>query len=246
LDEYQQLLKQASQALAEGSWKTAIALATEATKLRPDLVQALLLHAGALMDGGMFTDALEIFDRAEEINPDDPTIVTNRGICMFELCRFDSAEGILEFALELDNRMAGAHHYLGLLMERKGDWLDANKHLARAHKLDPETFSLPVPIDDEEFSSLVESSMMKLPTTTIRDLDKVTIDIQLLPDEQKLTSYEPPLSPQILGLGMTDVDTKLKSIVLYQRNLQRIATDKADMEKQIRMTILYELRAQPD
>ncbi len=242
MDEYQQLLMDAHDALAEGSWKTAVALATEAQMLKPGSMEALLLHANALMDGGLFAEASDVLDKAEVLSPDDPLIVTNRGICTFELCRFDSARDILEFALELDNRMADAHYYLGLVLERQGDWVEANKRFAKATELDPESFSPPVQMDDEEFISLVESATLELPPEAIQLLENITIEVQLLPDEEDLLAFATPMSPQILGMKTFDSQGKAKSVVLFQRNLQRMALDKSELKDQIRITIQYELQ----
>lgn len=241
MDEYQQMMQEAQAALSKGSWKTALALSLEAQKLSSGKAEPLLLQTSALMDGGLFSQALEVLDRAEEISLDDPVIITNRGICMFELCRFDSAEGVLALALELDKRLAQAHYYMGLVLERKADWVEANKSFARANQLEPETFSLPVSMDDEEFISVVEDALMALPADAISAMDTVTTKVQLLPEQEDLLAYDPPLSPQILGLGLL-FPPKEGSIVLYQRALQRIAGNKADLAEQIKATILHELQ----
>lgn len=224
-----------------------------AAQLRKDrkLVARLELVAGmAENDLGRSHLALPHLDRAVAALPDDPDAVYERGVALYELCRFDDAQRALERALSLAPDDAWALHQLGLLAERKGDGARAEALLARARKLAPEEFEPDLPVDEPSFRAEVMSQVARLSDEDRRALTDVPVEIQDLPDAADLLAVDPPLSPSILGLfrgpsedePCTEADgPRCRAIVVYRKNLLRFAHDRKELAEQVRVTLLHEL-----
>jgi len=215
------------------------------------LAARLVLVAGiAENDLGRSHLALPHLEKALAALPDDPDVVYERGVALFELCRFEDAERSFERALALAPEDAWTMHQLGLLAERRGDRARAESLLARARKLAPEDFPPDLPVDEAAFRTEVQSAIAALPEAERRALAKVPLDIQDLPEGDDLVAVDPPLSPSILGLfrgpGENEPCTaadgpRCRSIVFYRKNLLRFARDRRELEEQVRVTLLHEL-----
>jgi predicted Zn-dependent protease with MMP-like domain len=194
--------------------------------------------------------ALPHLDRAAAVLPEDPDVAYERGVALFELCRFDDAEKAFARALALAPDDAWALHQLGLLAERRGDDRKAARLLARAHELAPDDFPKDLAVDDESFRREVKTAIAGLPDEEKRALAGVPVEIQDLPDADDLLAVEPPLSPTILGLFRGPAEDepctaadgpRCRAIVFYRKNLIRFAHDRGELERQVRVTLLHEL-----
>jgi len=215
------------------------------------LAARLVLMAGmAENDLGRSHLALAHLEKAVAALPDDPDVVYERGVALFELCRFQDAERSFARALALSPEDAWAMHQLGLLAERRGDRARAESLLARARKLAPDDFPPELAVDEAAFRGEVQSAIAGLPEAERRVLAKVPLDIQDLPDANDLVSVDPPLSPSILGLFRGPAENepctaadgpRCRSIVIYRKNLVRFARDRRELDEQVRVTLLHEL-----
>jgi Flp pilus assembly protein TadD len=215
------------------------------------LAARLILVAGmAENDLGRSHLALPHLEKALAALPDDPDVVYERGVALYELCRFDEAQRSFERALALAPDDAWALHQLGLLAERRGDRARAESLLARARKLAPQDFPAELSVDEEAFRAEVHSAIASLPEAERRTLESVPVDIEDLPDADDLVAVDPPLSPSILGLfrgpaehePCTAADgPRCRSIVFYRKNLLRFARDRRELAEQVRVTLLHEL-----
>jgi tetratricopeptide (TPR) repeat protein len=215
------------------------------------LAARLVLVAGmAENDLGRSHLALPHLERAAAVLSDDPDVAYERGVALFELCRFADAERSFNRALALAPDDAWALHQLGLLAERKGETARAAKLLARAHDLAPEDFPKDLSIDEETFRREVRAAISGLPEDERRSLAGVPVEIQDLPDADDLLAVEPPLSPTILGLFRGPAEDepctaadgpRCRAIVFYRKNLIRFAHDRTELEHQVRVTLLHEL-----
>src|SRR5439155_85950 len=79
-----------------------------------------LLEAMALDDLGRPGDALAAASKAVELDGKDREARREKGVALFELCRFDEARAELE-KLGSEEPDAWAEHYLGLIAERAQD-----------------------------------------------------------------------------------------------------------------------------
>jgi tetratricopeptide (TPR) repeat protein len=216
-----------------------------------ELAAELQLVAGiAENDLGRNRRALAHLDRALAAFPEDADVVYERGVAFFELCRFDDAEKAFRRALALSPDDPWVLHQLGLLAEQRGDGERAQQLLARAHQLDPKTFTADLPMDDRAFRAQVQRTIAGLSPEDRRSLAAVPIEIRDLPDPDDLLAVDPPLSPAILGLYRGPPENepcdpgegpRCRSIVFYRKNLVRFAHDRAELDDQIRITLLHEL-----
>ena len=214
-----------------------------------------LLEGEALSDLGRSREALGRLDAALAASPGDPHVLYERAVADFELCRFDEARADLVEVLRIDPRDAGAHHQLGLILERIGDAAGAELELGRARALSPGDFHEPVLPATEEFRALVAHEVERLTETLRSDLGLVELEVADLPALADLIAEEPPLSPTILGLfrgsPLPPVSTaprtpgsaraESRTIVLYRKNLGRAVASRDELVTQIRTTLLHEL-----
>jgi len=210
-----------------------------------------LVQAAALNQLGRSQEALERLAAADEALPGSPDTMLERASALFELSRFDESRKAAERALELDPDAGWGHHLLALLAERRGDKAEARRRTERAHALDPESFPRPVGLSHAEFERVVEEALEEIPEAVRRYLVNVPITVEDLPSDDDLHAADPPLSPAILGLfrgapygqksSMDPWSHFPSSIVLYQRNLERFATDRDDLAEEIGITLVHEV-----
>ncbi|WP_426730685.1 metallopeptidase family protein [Myxococcus faecalis] len=215
------------------------------------LYELLLLEGMGLNQMGECEQALVSLDAALGHMPRSVDARLERGIALFELCRFDDARGAFEAVLKDMPDEPWAHHYLGLMAERRGDEKEAKKRFARAQALVPEEFPPPVALGEAEFDHAVEDAVKALPQHAKQYLDNVTIAVEDIPSDEDLLGQDPPLSPSILGVfrgtpvGERSVtsayDHLTASIVLYQKNLERFAKTREELIEQIGITVMHEV-----
>jgi predicted Zn-dependent protease with MMP-like domain/Flp pilus assembly protein TadD len=224
-----------------------------AAAIRKDRALAARLELVAGMaenDLGRSQLALPHLERAVATLSTDADAVYERGVALYELCRFDDAERAFERALALAPDDPWTLHQLGLLAERRGQAERAAVLFARARKLAPGEFRDDLPVDAEAFRGEVTAALEALPEADRHALQAVPIEVEELPDEDDLLAVEPPLSPSILGLFRGPAEDepctaadgpRCRAIVLYRKNLLRFARDRKELSEQVRVTLLHEL-----
>ncbi len=81
--------------------------------------------------------ALVEYDRALDVEPENATLLTNRGALLGAMGRYAAAERDLKRALRVEPNHPEALFNLGVVMTKKGLWAEAVEHLRRAVELDP-------------------------------------------------------------------------------------------------------------
>jgi tetratricopeptide (TPR) repeat protein len=224
-----------------------------AAAIRKDRALAARLELVAGMaenDLGRSQLALAHLERAVATLTSDADAVYERGVALYELCRFDEAQRAFERALALAPEDPWTLHQLGLLAERRGDLERAVALFGRARRLAPDEFRGDLPVDAEAFRGEVAAAVAALPEAERRALSAVPVEIEDLPPEADLLAVEPPLSPSILGLFRGPAEDepctvadgpRCRTIVLYRKNLLRFARDRRELSEQVRVTLLHEL-----
>ncbi len=203
-----------------------------------------LLEAMALDDLGRPGDALAASNKALEHDAKDREARREKGVALFELCKFDQAKHELSrLANEVPD--AWAEHYLGLIAERAHDDMAAAAHFARAHKLDPEAFKATSQAPRSVFQKIVQEEVEKLPPSVKAGLARADFEVTDLPEVKDLVATDPPLSPGILGLlrpppESASSDAK-PTILLYRRNLARAAHNDDELRREVRDTLMHEV-----
>jgi predicted Zn-dependent protease with MMP-like domain len=211
----------------------------------------LLLEGMGLNQVGECERALASLDAALEHMPRSVDARVERGIALFELCRFPEAQEAFDRVLKDEPDEAWGHHYLGLMAERRGDVKEAKKRFAKAQALLPEEFPPPVSLSEEDFDQALEAAVQALPGHVKGYLDNVTIAVEDIPSDEDLKEQSPPLSPSILGVfrgtpvgerSVTNAyDHFTAAIVLYQKNLERFAKTREELIEQIGITVMHEV-----
>ncbi|HET7823731.1 MAG TPA: metallopeptidase family protein [Anaeromyxobacter sp.] len=209
------------------------------------------VEATALNQLGLSREALERLVVAEAELPDSPDVLLEKGFANYELCRFAEARRALERAERLAPDDAWTQHHLGLVAERQGSAEEARRRFARARKLSPEEFPKGIALSQAAFDEAVEAALASLPEQVRRYLSNVAITVEELPSDEDLLASDPPLSPAILGLfrgapygqkaSMDPWSHFPSAIVLFQKNLERFATSRADLIEQIGVTLIHEV-----
>lgn len=215
------------------------------------LFEFLLLEGVGLNQLGECERALASLEAALEHMPRSVDAQVERGIALFELCRFPDAQAAFERVLKDAPEDPWPYHYLGLLAERRGDAKEAKKRFARAQQLAPEEFPPPVALSEADFDGALEDAVKALPAHVKQYLDNVTIAVEDIPSDSDLLGESPPLSPCILGVfrgtpvgerSVTNAyDHFPASIVLYQKNLERFARTREELIEQIGITVMHEV-----
>jgi Flp pilus assembly protein TadD/predicted Zn-dependent protease with MMP-like domain len=203
-----------------------------------------LLSAMAYDDLGRPGDALAAANRALELDPHDREARREKGVALFELCKFDQASAELA-KLTAEEPDAWAEQYLGLIAERSRDEVAAAAHFARAQRLDPDAFKPSPTPSVSAFAKVVDEEIAKLPPPVRDGLGRTTFAIVDLPDVTDLTATDPPLSPGILGLFRPPPDGaapgEKPAILLYRKNLARAAHNDDELHREVRDTLLHEV-----
>jgi Flp pilus assembly protein TadD/predicted Zn-dependent protease with MMP-like domain len=203
-----------------------------------------LLEAMALDDLGRPGEALAASNKALEHEPKDREARREKGVALFELCKFDQAKHELSrLANEVPD--AWAEHYLGLIAERAHDDMAAAAHFARAHKLDPDAFKPTSQAPRGVFQKIVQEEVDRLPPAVKAGLAKADFEVTDLPEVKDLVATDPPLSPGILGLFRPPSETAPSdakpTILLYRRNLARAAHNDDELRREVRDTLMHEV-----
>jgi predicted Zn-dependent protease with MMP-like domain len=222
----------------------------EQTANQEAFARFVMIEARALVAMGRPHDALRRLDAALA-RCDLVEILVERGVLLYELCRFQEAREQLLHALGRDASSACANHTLGLIAERCGNAAEAHSRLALARRLSPDEFSAAVELSADAFDRAVEDALASLPGPVRHYLANVAIAVEDLPADDDLLASDPPLSPSILGMfrgsplrdkaSMDPWSHFPSSIVLYQKNLQRFARDHAELVEQIGITLVHEV-----
>jgi predicted Zn-dependent protease with MMP-like domain len=247
----------AAAALQEGDAERALTLARQgarqARREGDDLLAADLrwLEGAALLELAEPVAALAALDEALKLAPDHLDALLERADALFQLCRFEAALASAQAIADAAPDEARAQHLLGLLAERRGDAAEAARAFARARKLDPEGYPRTPTLSRRDFDAAVERAFEALPEPVRRYLANVPVTVEDLPADHDLLDADPPLPPTILGLFRgapygqkvsADPWSHLpSSIVLYQRNLERSALDRAELQEEIATTLVHEV-----
>ena len=138
---------------------------------------------------------------------------------------------------------ARSHYALGLVLTQLDRIPEADRSFARAAELDPE-YVLPCRMERSEFESVVEGVLASLPTEFASYLQNVEVAVESAPCRDLL--QEADIEHDLLGFyqGNTIQNSEWglpDRIVLYQRNLENISSDRASLIREVRDTVLHEV-----
>ncbi|WMX13684.1 tetratricopeptide repeat protein [Aureispira sp. CCB-E] len=103
-----------------------------------------------------YEDALEAFNKALELNIENPYSFSNRSFVYLKLGQLDKAQEDLKKALEFDPYNPYAYKYKGILHLELGESDKACEAFNKAKELGYETFNLGQSADSEEVNDLIK------------------------------------------------------------------------------------------
>jgi len=251
-NEVERTLDMAEEALDRGDPESALDLCQEVLDQDDGHPGALFLTAEAHRDLRELPAAEARYRDAIKVAPHHSSSWSGLANVLFDQLRFEESRSASLRAIRIDDANPEAFHLRGLLRERRGDFFGAARDFRRATLLDPGAYPLPVPLDDGTVEAVVEEAVRAM-HPSIRDyLQQVAILLDEVPDDELLRQWDPPAPPgEILGYfsGTSLADrstgnpwTNLPSaIVLFRRNLQRIAADHDRMIEELRVTVIHEI-----
>jgi predicted Zn-dependent protease with MMP-like domain len=240
------------EALEQQDAERALELARRALAQRAGDPAIRLLAGLALLDLDRPDEAVGELEAGAEDDPADADLAAHLALALFRCCRFPAASRAAARALRLDRDCPEAHYVRGMLEERAGRQDEAERCFARAARLDPQRFPQPLRLSREAFDEQVRRAIDRLPDTWRRHLGEVAISVEDVPAESILLEDEPALDPEnLLGL-FVGVSRDRRShfsaggelpprILLFRRNLERLALDPAELTREIALTLYHEL-----
>ena len=248
----EELLDLAEDALDNGDPHQGIALCAQVLHSHPDHAGALFVTADAYRDLGFLADAEQAYRRVTSTVPNHAPGWSGLAVVLFEQIRFDEARRAAHRALRLDPANSEASYVRGLLRERDGDETGAERDFLRASRADPTVFPRPVALSDDDVVALVEDAVALLPAAVQAFLVQVPIVVEEVPPEELCRQFDPPAPPgELLGVfnhGSASGSPPYgawsqlqNTIVLFRRNMQRLAANRDQLLEELRAGVFYEV-----
>jgi predicted Zn-dependent protease with MMP-like domain/Flp pilus assembly protein TadD len=207
------------------------------------LVAGLELDLDRTADARIVLDALPPPIEAETI----PEVAIEIAFLLMTLEDPEGARGWFERAVALDEEDADAWHGIGLSAELLGDEEGKRRAWLRTLDLDKkQERHLPDLLSEKQTADIAEAALAELPPHARRLLVNVPI---LITDRPARADVAGGLDPRLLGLfsgtAYPEVSSlgpspQLTQILLFRRNLERVADDEEELRNEIRTTLLHE------
>lgn len=249
MNEWQELLQQAEEALHEDDSALALQLCDRAAQFAGEgRYYAGVLRGNILLALGDAAGALSSYDTVAEPSKADPQLDEARGIALFELARFAEAEKALKSALRGNDSLAASHYTLGLIAEIF-DHGAAGEYFRRARKLDPENFDESSWLTQEEFEKILQEAVDGLPDSVRAMCQNLPLVVAEVPRLEELKQVDPPLSPRTTAIffgelqpnpDLENLDNQ-PSVVIYKRNFERLSREPDVLKEEIQAALLHEV-----
>jgi predicted Zn-dependent protease with MMP-like domain len=245
------IVEQIYEARDNGEFEEALRLALHGIRVLGEDPVLRFLAGVSLIDLDQPERGAEELAIAVNLDPDDAEFRAHLAYALFKSCRFGEAEAESRRALESDPEVPEAHEALALALERRGQEAEADRHLLEASRIDPEGFPFPSRMSREKFEREIRKAEERLPEEFRRHLAEVAVTVESLPSDEIVFDARPFLDPELLGLfvGVALPErTHLgpggdlpPRILLFQRNLERVAPDADTLRGEIAVTLYHEL-----
>lgn len=247
-----ELLDLAEEAFDTGDLDAVLALCEQVHRASPDHPGAHYLRGEVFRAAGVPEEAELAFRAVIRQRPDHSASFSGIAGALFDQLRFDEARTFCLRALRSDDGNAEAYYWRAMLRERRDDFRGARRDYRRAAALDPTRFPLPEPLDDAMVEAVVADVLLALHPTVRAYLAQVVFLLEEVPDEEVCLQFDPPAPPgEILGLFSGTPLTERSfddpwsnmpaTILLYRRNLERIAWDRGRLLEELRITVFHEV-----
>jgi predicted Zn-dependent protease with MMP-like domain len=203
----------------------------------------------AYLDLDAFEEAEAVVRRAQAADDEDPDVLLAVGEVNLASWRIEPALAAFAELAECAPSWAALER-LSLCHDLVGDEDAARLDLKRAAELFPDERPRPPRLTPEQFEAVVENAARDLPAEFRAALEHVAIVIDPVPGPGAIVGNGHDTPADLLGLfvGVSLLDLPHAStgeipptVFLFQRNLERAARDRSELEDEIRVTLYHEL-----
>jgi predicted Zn-dependent protease with MMP-like domain len=213
-----------------------------------EFLDAIVLKAGLEIQLGKIRAARETLSElppmGEVTLPTEPSL--DLAYLFLEAEAVDEAQRRFRAIVDSDERNEEAWYGLGLCAEAANDEKAKREAWLRVLTLDGEAPLHEAHMSEQEMAEVAEQALKELPERARSLIENVPVLIVDLPARDEV---ENGLDPRLLGLfaGTAFSETsvmggppQLTQILLFRKNLERMAIDADDLREQIRITLLHE------
>lgn len=229
----------------------ALTLAREALGRQPD-AESFYVYGLASCECDEVEEGINALRRAVQLDAAHVEAWVALGRELHDICEFDQSQVVLLTALRLDPHHPEALYHRACLRERRHDYDGAARDYQAAALVDPEAYPRPSELDDDTIEQVADEVLSLLHPSLQRYLEDVHIYIDEVPAVELLQQFDPPARPcEVLGcftghsLAERTSDDPWSSlpatIVLFRRNLARLAHDRELLLEELRITLLHEI-----
>jgi predicted Zn-dependent protease with MMP-like domain len=215
----------------------------------PDEAEELVREGEEALEEGEYEAALESFERALKEDPDHWGAALDRCEALHLLWRTDEALTAVQSLRPPGDEEDDADRVdlEARILEAAGEFTAADVLFEEASRLDSENFPKPVRTEKDDFRAILDDVLRGLPKK-IRDVvSKIPVTVEAKPTPA-MADQAPHITPEILGLFVgTSIGEKVGApsgfpdvVLLFQRNLERTGKTRAEVAKEIRITLLHE------
>lgn len=208
-----------------------------------DLIEAVMVRSEALIA----TDDLEgartsLSELSTSVIEDGELALDLAELC---LAAEDTTTALkwVDAAKKQDATKADAYHLLGRIHEAREERDEMIAAWQEVRKLDASTPDGPVTMSEDEMERVASETLQELPDDVAKKLEQVPIMIDDSPSEDLVADG---LDPRALGvfngasMAETGVTPTVTNIMLFKKNLERMASDLDHLADEIRITVLHE------
>ena len=214
-----------------------------------DTIDDLYEEGEQALDEGEFEVALDIFHEVLEGDPEHWGAALQHAECLHLLWRTEEAlEAVRALTPpEEEEDDPDRVDLEGRVLEVGGDSARAERCFIEAHELDPETYPLPVRLSEHDFRVLLDKVLASMPPAIREVVEEVPVVVETKPTAE-MAGREPHINPEVLGLFVgTPVGDQVNApsgygnvVLLFQRNLERAGRNRAEVQQEVRITLIHE------
>ncbi len=249
-EEYLDPILLAAETLAlDGDAKEALRLcerALDVAEEEEELVDTILLKAEIELGDDNAEAAEQSLAQLPPVALPSAALELRAGDAFLEVEDADRAAEHYERAAKREPDNADAVYGLGLVAEARGDAAEMVSHFQRVRELDGKTAPMPWAVTEDRMEELVEAALAELPERAQKLLENVPVMIEPFPSEEVVADgFDPRGLGLFAGVPFPEQSAlsgppHLEAVFLYQRNIERVARSTAEVEAEIRTTLLHE------
>ncbi|HEY1587159.1 MAG TPA: metallopeptidase family protein [Polyangia bacterium] len=234
----------------EGDAKEALELcerALDVAEEEDEYVDALIIKAEIeLGDGDHDAAGKTLSQLPAEVALPTVALELRAGDAFMEVEDYDRAAASYERAAKSEPESPDPLYGLGLVAEARGEREAMVTHFQRVRALDGKQKPLPWSVTEERMEELVEAALAELPERAQKLLENVPVMVEALPSEEVVgDGFDPRGLGLFAGVPFPEQSAlsgppHLEAVFLYQRNIERVARSTAEVEAEIRTTLLHE------